>query len=165
MPLSPGSQVAGYKVVSLLGSGGMGEVYLVENPQLLRREALKVISLAGAHDPDFQRRFTNEARTTAALDHPSIISIHQYGINTDGTPWFTMNYLEGADLTHGAISPSDVIEVTTRVADASTTPTGATSSTVTSNRPTSSSAGTNTVRSPGSPCWTSASPNSSTRRH
>lgn len=118
MPLSPGSQVAGYKVVSLLGSGGMGEVYLVENPQLLRREALKVISLAGAHDPDFQRRFTNEARTTAALDHPSIISIHQYGINTDGTPWFTMNYLEGADLTHGAISPSDVIEVTTRVADA-----------------------------------------------
>ncbi|NDK91830.1 protein kinase [Gordonia desulfuricans] len=117
MPLSPGSQIAGYRVVSLLGSGGMGEVYLVENPQLLRREALKVISLAGAQDPDFQRRFTNEARTTASLDHPSIISIHQYGI-TDGTPWFTMNYLEGSDLTHGPISAADVVTVTERVADA-----------------------------------------------
>ncbi|MFT4125333.1 MAG: protein kinase [Gordonia sp. (in: high G+C Gram-positive bacteria)] len=117
MPLSPGSQIAGYRVVSLLGSGGMGEVYLVENPQLLRREALKVISLAGSQDPDFQRRFTNEARTTAKLDHPSIISIHQYGI-TDGTPWFTMNYLEGKDLTSGPITPSEVVEVTGRVADA-----------------------------------------------
>ncbi|MGC4935815.1 protein kinase domain-containing protein [Gordonia sp. DT30] len=118
MPLSPGSQVAGYKVISLLGSGGMGEVYLVENPTLLRREALKVISLAGAHDPDFQKRFTNEARTTAALDHPSIISIHQYGINEDGTPWFTMNHLEGADLTHGAVSAADTAALTARVADA-----------------------------------------------
>lgn len=118
VPLSPGSQIAGYRVISLLGSGGMGEVYLVENPHLLRREALKVISLAGAHDPDFQKRFTNEARTTAALDHPSIISIHQYGINEDGTPWFTMNYLEGTDLASGPISPSDVVEVTTKVADA-----------------------------------------------
>lgn len=118
MPLSPGSQIAGYQVVSLLGSGGMGEVYLVENPHLLRREALKVISLAGAHDPDFQKRFTNEARTTAALDHPHIISIHQYGINADGTPWFTMNYLEGTDLAHGSLSPADVVMVTSRVGDA-----------------------------------------------
>ncbi|MEP9392897.1 protein kinase [Gordonia sp. VNQ95] len=118
MPLSPGSQVAGYKVISLLGSGGMGEVYLVENPHLLRREALKVISLAGAHDPDFQKRFTNEARTTASLDHPSIISIHQYGINDEGTPWFTMSYLDGRDLSSGPTSPADVVAVTAQVADA-----------------------------------------------
>ena len=118
MPLSPGSQVAGYKVISLLGSGGMGEVYLVENPHLLRKEALKVISLAGAHDPDFQKRFTNEPRTTASLDHPSIISIHQYGINDEGTPWFTMSYLEGRDLSSGPTSPADVVAVTAQVADA-----------------------------------------------
>ena len=51
MALSPGTQIADYRVISQLGQGGMGEVYLVENPQLERREALKVISVAGAGIP------------------------------------------------------------------------------------------------------------------
>ncbi|MCF8607595.1 serine/threonine protein kinase, partial [Gordonia sp. HY442] len=62
MPAQPGDVIAGYRVLSLLGSGGMGDVYVVEHPQLERKEAMKVISVAGASNPDFQQRFANEAR-------------------------------------------------------------------------------------------------------
>ena len=68
-------QVAGYRVITRLGSGGMGTVYLVENPQLRRREALKVISIAETVDEEFARRFSREAQTAAALDHLSIVTI------------------------------------------------------------------------------------------
>ncbi|MBD0863901.1 protein kinase [Gordonia sp. zg691] len=117
MPMSPGTQIAGYRVISLLGAGGMGEVYLVENLQLERREALKVISTAVSAQPGFNQRFTNEARTTAKLDHRSIITIHQYGIE-DGSPWFSMSYVEGKDLTEERLTPAEVSTVVTQVADA-----------------------------------------------
>ena len=110
MPLSPGTHIAGYRVVSQLGAGGMGEVYLVENLQLERREALKVISTAVSAQPGFNQRFTNEARTTAKLDHRSIITIHQYGIE-DGSPWFSMSYVEGKDLTEERLTPAEVSTV------------------------------------------------------
>ncbi|MCZ0911925.1 protein kinase [Gordonia amicalis] len=117
MPLSPGTHIAGYRVISQLGAGGMGEVYLVENLQLERREALKVISTAVSAQPGFNQRFTNEARTTAKLDHRSIITIHQYGIE-DGSPWFSMSYVEGKDLTEERLKPAEVSTVVTQVADA-----------------------------------------------
>ncbi|WP_055477144.1 protein kinase domain-containing protein [Gordonia sp. HS-NH1] len=117
MPLSPGTHIAGYRVVSQLGAGGMGEVYLVENLQLERREALKVISTAVSAQPGFNQRFTNEARTTAKLDHRSIITIHQYGIS-DGSPWFSMSYVDGKDLTEERLTPAEVSTVVTQVADA-----------------------------------------------
>lgn len=117
MPLSPGTHIAGYRVVSQLGAGGMGEVYLVENLQLERREALKVISTAVSAQPGFNQRFTNEARTTAKLDHRSIITIHQYGIE-DGSPWFSMSYVDGKDLTDERLTPAEVSTVVSQVADA-----------------------------------------------
>jgi len=95
----------------------MGEVYLVENDQLQRREAMKVISVAGASNPDFQQRFTNEARTAASLDHPSIITIHNHGI-TDESPWYTMSYLEGPDLASTRLTPAEVGNVLRQVGDA-----------------------------------------------
>ncbi|MHC3004947.1 protein kinase domain-containing protein [Gordonia metallireducens] len=117
MPLSPGTHIAGYRVISQLGAGGMGEVYLVENLQLERREALKVISTAVSAQPGFNQRFTNEAKTTAKLDHRSIITIHQYGIE-DGSPWFSMSYVDGKDLTEERLKPAEVSTVVTQVADA-----------------------------------------------
>ncbi|MDL9937819.1 protein kinase [Gordonia sp. ABSL1-1] len=117
MALNPGTEIAGYRVISRLGQGGMGEVYLVENPTLEREEAMKVISVAGVSDPGFQQRFTNEARTTAKLSHPGIITIHQHGI-ADGLPWFTMTYLRGKDLTNERLTPAEVAKVISDVADA-----------------------------------------------
>ncbi|MCR5980621.1 protein kinase [Gordonia jinghuaiqii] len=110
-------QVAGYRVIARLGSGGMGTVYLVENPQLRRREALKVISVAETVDEEFARRFSREAQTAAALDHPSIVTIYHYGV-TDGDPWFTMTYLDGQDLRHTSLRRDEIATVVARVADA-----------------------------------------------
>ncbi|MFT4088761.1 MAG: protein kinase [Gordonia sp. (in: high G+C Gram-positive bacteria)] len=117
MSASPGTLIAGYRVVSLLGSGGMGDVYLVENPQLGRREAMKIINVAGAGNEDFQQRFASEARTVAALDHPSIITVHSYGV-ADDLPWFTMTHVDGTDLGSAALTPVETIEAVSQVADA-----------------------------------------------
>jgi serine/threonine protein kinase/alpha-tubulin suppressor-like RCC1 family protein len=124
VPAQPGTTIAGYRIVSLLGSGGMGDVYVVENPQLQRREAMKVISVAGASNPEFQERFANEARTAASLDHPSIITVHSYGVSTPdsaattGLPWFTMSYLDGPDLSATRLTPAETIDAITQVASA-----------------------------------------------
>ncbi|GAC55979.1 putative serine/threonine protein kinase [Gordonia hirsuta DSM 44140 = NBRC 16056] len=117
MPVDPGSTIAGYRVVAALGSGAMGEVYLVESPQLMRREALKVISVGASSNPDFQQRFTNEARTAAALDHPSIITVYAHGVHDDA-PWFTMSYLDGPDLSTAQLPVADIVTAVAQVADA-----------------------------------------------
>ncbi|MFM9379366.1 protein kinase domain-containing protein [Gordonia sp. VNK21] len=115
--LEPGSEFAGYRVLDQLGAGGMGQVYLVEHPHLLRREALKVISVAGVGDTDFHQRFTNEARTVAMLNHPGIVSIHHYGIDDD-SPWFTMTYLDGTDLNDVLLTDGEIALVAQRSAEA-----------------------------------------------
>ncbi|MGV9672036.1 protein kinase domain-containing protein [Gordonia sp. NPDC003504] len=115
--LEIGSSFAGYHVLDKLGSGGMGAVYLVEHPHLLRREALKIISLSVSDDTEFHQRFVNEARTVAMLNHPGIVAIHHYGV-TDDAPWFTMTYVDGTDLTHGGLPDTDVATVATRAATA-----------------------------------------------
>ena len=87
-----------YRVLSQLGVGGMGEVYLVENIRLGRREALKLLHTTG--DDEAVARFEREARTAARLGHPSIADIYHYGTTDSGRPWFTMVYVEGTDLTN-----------------------------------------------------------------
>ncbi|MHC3001030.1 protein kinase domain-containing protein [Gordonia sp. GN26] len=115
--VEPGSVFAGYRVISLLGRGGMGQVWLVEHPTLGRREALKIISPNPA-DPSFHERFRNEARTAAALDHPGIVTVFTHGVE-NGSPWFSMTYLDGKDLTGAGPMPVDeVVTITARVADA-----------------------------------------------
>ncbi|MEO9328754.1 protein kinase domain-containing protein [Gordonia aurantiaca] len=115
--MEPGSVFAGYRVISLLGSGGMGQVWLVENPALGRREAMKIISPDPA-DPSFAERFRNEARTSAALDHRGIVTVYAFGVEED-RPWFTMTYLDGHDLTGAGPMPADeVVTIVARTADA-----------------------------------------------
>lgn len=115
--LEAGSTFAGYHVLAKLGAGGMGQVYLVEHPHLLRREAMKVISVNVADNAEFQQRFINEARTVASLNHPGIVAIHHYGVEDD-SPWFTMTYLDGKDLTAGGLSDPEIGYVALRAGEA-----------------------------------------------
>ena len=97
MPLSEGAQFAGYKLVRLLGAGGMGEVYLARHPRFPRYEALKVLRADLSADPDFQHRFNREAELASGLWHPHIVGVHDRG-EFDGQLWITMDYVDGPDL-------------------------------------------------------------------
>jgi len=114
---SASDEFAGYRILRPLGAGGMGQVWLAEHIVLGRLEALKVVSVH-AGDSQFAERFTNEARTAASLDHPGIVTVYAYGI-TEGTPWFTMSYLDGEDLDGcGQLPPAEVATIVERIADA-----------------------------------------------
>ena len=76
MALTPGTRLGAYEVVSSLGAGGMGEVYRARDTKLNRDVALKILPDAFASDPDRLARFTREAQTLAALNHPNIAQIY-----------------------------------------------------------------------------------------
>jgi len=78
-PLSKGTKLGDYEVVSLLGSGGMGEVYRARDPRLGREVAVKVLPSSVSADPERLRRFEQEARAAAALNHPNILAVFQMG--------------------------------------------------------------------------------------
>jgi len=97
-PGAPGGQVGPYRVLRLLGEGGMGVVYLVEREDVGGRAALKLLRDAWV-SPSRRARFLAEQRTLAQLDHPGIAQLHDAGTLPDGTPWFAMEYVEGVPLT------------------------------------------------------------------
>ncbi|TAK18786.1 MAG: hypothetical protein EPO35_01005, partial [Acidobacteria bacterium] len=84
MPLTPGTRLGPYEIVAPLGAGGMGEVYRARDTSLDRDVALKVLPASFAHDPDRLMRFTREAKTLAALNHPNIAQI--YGVQESKGP-------------------------------------------------------------------------------
>lgn len=95
--LSPGDEVGSYVVESCLGSGGMGDVYLVRHRGLNKRFAMKVFRRPDHERADeFAARFQLEMKTVATLDHPNIVTATDSG-DLDGNPWFTMNYIQGMD--------------------------------------------------------------------
>jgi serine/threonine-protein kinase len=96
MPLSSGAEFAGFKVVRLLGSGGMGEVYLAQHPRLPRRDAVKVLPAEFATDPDYRARFEREADLASTLWHPHIVGVHDRG-EADGHLWLAMDFVDGLD--------------------------------------------------------------------
>ena len=96
MPLAAGQTFAGYTIVRLLGSGGMGEVYLAEHPRLPRRDALKVLPADLCADREYRERFNREADIAATLWHPNIVGVHDRG-HVDGQIWISMDYVEGTD--------------------------------------------------------------------
>ena len=99
MPLRIGETFAGYRILRLLGSGGMGEVYLVQHPHLPRHEALKVLGPDVSSDPSFRERFIREADLAAGLRHPHIVGVHDRG-EYDGQLWIAMDYIDGLDAAH-----------------------------------------------------------------
>ncbi|WP_322857940.1 serine/threonine-protein kinase PknH/PknJ [Mycobacterium shigaense] len=117
-----GSLVCGYRIQAVLGTGGMGAVYLADDPGLPRRVALKVLSAELSRDPDFRARFVREADTAAALAHPQIVSVYNRGQTEDGQLWIAMQFVDGTDaeaaLRAGTMTPHRAVRIITEVAKA-----------------------------------------------
>jgi serine/threonine protein kinase len=95
--LAVGEVIGHYRIVSLLGAGGMGEVYLAQDTKLGREVALKVLSDLFTNDPDRVRRFQQEARAASSLNHPNIITIYEIG-QVGGLHFIATEYIEGETL-------------------------------------------------------------------
>ena len=109
-----------YQILGPIGAGGMGEVFAAHDPILDRRVAIKVLPRRLANDRDTLTRFTQEARSASALNHPNIITIHEVG-TADGTPFIVMEYVEGRDLRtlihEGPLPARRVLELGAQIAD------------------------------------------------
>jgi serine/threonine protein kinase len=118
MTLAPGSRLGPYEIVSLLGAGGMGEVYRATDPRLGREVAIKVLPASVSGDGERLARFEQEARATAALNHPNILALHDIG--TSPSPYLVTELLDGeslrARLERGALPARKAIECATQLA-------------------------------------------------
>jgi eukaryotic-like serine/threonine-protein kinase len=119
MALTPGTKLASYEIIAALGAGGMGEVYRARDPQLGRDVAIKILPAALSRDPDRLRRFEQEARSAAALNHPNILAVFQFGSH-DGAPYLVSELLDGCTLrgllSRGPVSARKAIEYCVQVA-------------------------------------------------
>ena len=120
--LPVGSMVAGYRIERVIGTGGMGTVYLAQNPTSPRHDALKVLSGDLSRDPGFRDRFVREADIASVLDHPNIVSIYSRGETEDGHLWIAMQFVPGTDaeaaLLAGTMTPMRAIHIVEEVAKA-----------------------------------------------
>jgi eukaryotic-like serine/threonine-protein kinase len=116
-----GKQFGAYQVISVLGVGGMGEVYLARDERLGRRLALKLLPKRFTWDTDRVRRFEQEARAASALNHPNIITIYDIG-ELAGTFFIAAEHVEGQTLRQlierGPLRAKDAIDICSQVADA-----------------------------------------------
>ena len=124
MPFNNGDVFAGYVIQRLIGTGGMGEVYLAQHPRLPRRDALKILSSASTRDDEFRARFTREAELAATLWHPHIVRVLDRG-EFNGRLWISMDYVDGTDAGRlirerypNGMPEEDVAEIVTAMADA-----------------------------------------------
>lgn len=108
-----GRTLSHYKILRKLASGGMGDVYVAEDTQLGRKVALKVLPPEVADSPERQRRFEREARAVAALSHPNVMAIHDFG-DDEGVSFAVMELLEGQTLRErleeNPLPPSKAVE-------------------------------------------------------
>jgi serine/threonine-protein kinase len=121
MTLTPGARVGAYEVQSLIGAGGMGEVYRATDAKLGRAVALKVLPESFALDPDRLARFRREAQVLASLNHPGIAAI--YGLEeSDGTQALVMELVDGPTLAdriaHGPLPLDEAVPIARQIADA-----------------------------------------------
>jgi len=121
MTIATGTRFGPYDVISLLGSGGMGEVYRARDSRLGRDVALKVLPPLRAHNPRFRQRFEREARAVAALSHPHICRLHDVG-SQNGTDFLVMEFVEGDTLEErirrGPLPIAQVLQYGAELADA-----------------------------------------------
>ena len=116
-----GTELAGYRIESLLGLGGMSVVYLAEDLRLKRKVALKLLAASLAEDESFRDGFLRESELAASIDHPNIVPIYEAGA-TEGLLFIAMRYVEGRDLKErlerGRLDPADAIDILAQVASA-----------------------------------------------
>jgi serine/threonine-protein kinase len=124
MPLKSGEQFAGYRILQMIGSGGMGEIYLAQHPRLPRHDALKVLPAHMSSDTAFRDRFSREADLAASLYHPHIVGVHDRGEDR-GQLWIAMDYIDGTDAGRlvreyhpRGLPPAEVVEIVAAIAEA-----------------------------------------------
>jgi serine/threonine protein kinase len=119
MPISLGLQFDHYEILAPLGKGGMGEVYRAKDTRLNREVAIKILPGEVAHDGERLRRFETEARAVGTLNHPNILTVHDFG-SYDGNPFIVMELLEGeelrAQLDNGALPVRKAVEYAQQIA-------------------------------------------------
>jgi len=110
--LAAGTRLGPYEVLAAIGAGGMGEVYRARDTRLGRDVAIKVLPAAFAADPDRLRRFEQEARAIAALNHPNICQIHDIGPG-----YLVLEFVEGEPL-HGPTAVDEAVRLARQMASA-----------------------------------------------
>src|SRR5215467_5859556 len=119
MTLSAGTKLGSYEIQAPLGAGGMGEVYKARDTKLDRDVAIKVLPSSLARDPAALARFEREAKAVAALSHPNILAVHDFGTSGD-TTYAVMELLEGESLRQrladGALAPRKAAEIAREIA-------------------------------------------------
>ena len=119
--LKPGQVVGSYEITSLIGRGGMGEVYLGEDIRLRRNVALKLLPSSVTKDASRLQRFEQEARAASALNHPNIIAIYEI-TEANSTLMMATEFVDGETLrerlTRGALSITEVLSISIQIADA-----------------------------------------------
>ena len=120
--IHPGSTVGHYEILSRLGEGGMGQVWLARDTRLERQVALKVLPPELRDDPDRRRRFLQEARVASSLNHPNICYLHELG-EAGGVAYIAMEYVEGESLAkivaaRAPLPVDELLSISLQVADA-----------------------------------------------
>jgi Tol biopolymer transport system component len=121
MPLTPGSRLGPYEILSIAGTGGMGEVYRARDTRLGRDVAIKVLPQHLSHDPARRERFEREARAVSALNHPHICVLYDIG-SEGGSDYLVMEHLDGETvgdrLLRGPLPTDQVLRYAAEIADA-----------------------------------------------
>ena len=117
-----GEELGRYRLGQLIGSGGMGEVYLARDVTLRRDVAVKFVAGAIPASDVLTRRLLQEARAVAAIDHPGICPVHDVGVDSTGRPYMVMQYVPGetlaARLARGSLPVADALRTCGHIADA-----------------------------------------------
>lgn len=120
-PVAPGADLGHYKILSMIGSGGMGEVYLAQDTRLRRKVAIKLLSPELTGDERGLRRFEQEALAASALNHPNILTIYEFG-HAQGLHFIVCEYVDGLTLrqkmSQGRLELRSVVEIVIQVANA-----------------------------------------------
>ncbi|HEX9082634.1 MAG TPA: serine/threonine-protein kinase, partial [Holophagaceae bacterium] len=113
-------QLGKFKILRQLGHGAMGEVYLGQDPAIGREVAIKTIRSEAALGPEARERFAREAQAAGTLNHPNLVTIHEFG-EDQGMLYLAMEYVPGSDLgalfRERALAPVDLLEVLAQVCD------------------------------------------------
>jgi Tol biopolymer transport system component len=116
MPLQAGDRLGPYEVVSLLGAGGMGEVYRAYDPRLQRQVAVKVLSPDMANDPTVRSRFEVEAKAASVVNHPNIVAVYDFGSH-NGLLYIVWELVDGENLRTARLTTRKALDVAAQIAE------------------------------------------------